>query len=206
MEWQERLGKNLASPAEAVGVVKSGDRVALAPFTTTPFTLCAALYERRNELEGVRIDHPAGLFSWVRPEEPTRFRVVENYATPLNREMVNSGIVDYLPIAHWRADEIAPGFDGELDAFLVPVSPPDEHGYCSFGPGLWFSRRLAQTAKVVIAVGEDGAGEVADLDRTVEADSIGGKRDMTLHLDHQAHEQAGIDDRPAPRRRACVPV
>src|SRR5438309_911271 len=151
MEWQSQLGKQLTSPAEAVSVLKSGDHLAFAPFTTTPFTLCAALYERRNELEGVHIDHPAGHFSWVRPHEPTPFHIVDNYATAMNREMVNSGHVDYLPIARWRADEIAPGYDGNLDAFLVPVSSPDKHGYCSFGPGLWFSRRLAQNAKLVIA-------------------------------------------------------
>jgi len=33
----------------------------VAPFTCTPFTLCGALYERRHELGGVRIDHHAGL-------------------------------------------------------------------------------------------------------------------------------------------------
>ena len=121
MEWQSQLGKQLTSPAEAVSVLKSGDHLAFAPFTTTPFTLCAALYERRNELEGVHIDHPAGLFSWVRPHEPTPFHIVDNYATAMNREMVNSGHVDYLPIARWRADEIAPGYDGNLDAFLVPA-------------------------------------------------------------------------------------
>jgi len=151
MDSQSLLNAKLMSPAEAVSVIKSGQHVAFAPFTTTPFTLSAALYERRNELDRVRIDDPAGLFSWVRQGEPTPFHVVDNYATAMNRDMVNAGAVDYLPLARWRADEIAPGFDGDLDAFLVPVSPPDRQGYCSFGPGLWFSRRLAQKARVVIA-------------------------------------------------------
>lgn len=193
MEWQSQLGKKLMSPAEAVSVLKSGDHLAFAPFTTTPFTLCAALYERRNELEGVRIDHPAGLFSWVRPEEAARFHVVDNYATAMNREMVNAGDVDYLPIARWRADEIAPGYDGDLDAFLVPVSSPDKHGYCSFGPGLWFSRRLTQSAKLAIAevhesfirTGGENFIHVSEIDRFCVADQPTGNLPIPPRTDEE---------------------
>jgi 4-hydroxybutyrate CoA-transferase len=151
MDWQTAVGSKLTTPQEAVGVVASGNRVTVAPFTCTPFTLCGALYQRRGQLENVRIDHPAGLFAWVRPEDENGFAVRDNYATPLNREMVNSGRVDYLPIGRWRADELPAGFDGDIDVFLVPLSPPDKQGYCSFGPGVWMSRKMALGAKRVIA-------------------------------------------------------
>jgi len=152
MSWQAKVGGKLVSPEEAVGMVNSGDHVAVGPFSTTPFTLCEALYERRSALEGVRIDHPAGLFVWMRPEDENgAFRARTNYATPLDRHLVNSGKVDYLPIGRWRADEVAPGYDEPNDVFMVPLSPPDSQGFCSFGPGLWMSRRLAQMATTVIA-------------------------------------------------------
>jgi hypothetical protein len=109
MDWRSAVGGKLATPKGAVERVKSGDRVTVAPFTCTPFTLCGALYERRGELENVRVDHPAALFAWVKPEDENGFSVRDNYATPLNREMVNSGRVDYLPIGRWRADELPPG-------------------------------------------------------------------------------------------------
>ncbi len=151
MDWRTQVGNRLMTPQEAVQVAKAGDRIVVGPFTCTPFTLCDALYERRAELENVRIDHPAGLFAWLRPGEENGFNVRDNYATPLNREMVHAGKVDYLPIGRWRADETPPGYDGQTDVFMVPLSPPDEHGYCSFGPGVWLSRRIALEAKVVIA-------------------------------------------------------
>lgn len=177
MDWRSQIGDKLASPAEVVSDIKSGERVGVAPFTCTPFTLCGALYERRGELENVRVDHPAGLFSWVRPDEGDTFRVRDNYATPMNRDMVNSGRVDYLPIGRWREDELPLGFDGEGDAFLVPVSPPDRHGFCSFGPGVWSSRRTAQAAKIVIAevhenfirTGGENFIHISDIDRFCEA-------------------------------------
>ena len=177
MDWRSQIADKLASPAEVVSDIESGHRVGVAPFTCTPFTLCGALYERRGELENVRVDHPAGLFSWVRPDEGYAFRVRDNYATPMNRDMMNSGRVDYLPIGRWREDELPLGFDGEGDAFLVPVSPPDRHGFCSFGPGVWTSRRTAQEAKTVIAevhesfirTGGENFIHISDIDRFCEA-------------------------------------
>ena len=152
MDWRTEAGDKLVTPQEAVEAVKPGDLVGVSPFTCTPFTLCEALYQRRAELQNVRIDHPAGLYSWVRPEdEDGAFEVHDNYATPMNREMVNSGRVEYLPIGRWREDEIPAGFDTPNDVFMAPMSPPDRHGYCSFGPGVWLSKRAAQQAKIVIA-------------------------------------------------------
>lgn len=151
MGWQSLAGEKLVTPREAVAGIAPGQHVNVAPFTTTPFTLCQALYDRRSELTDLRVDHPAGLFSWVRAGEPSPFLVRDNYATPMNREMVNSGLVDYLPVGRWREDEFPAGFDGQIDAFLVPLSPPNEHGYCSFGPGVWLSRRIALAATKVIA-------------------------------------------------------
>ncbi|MEX2236651.1 MAG: acetyl-CoA hydrolase/transferase C-terminal domain-containing protein [Dehalococcoidia bacterium] len=151
MDWREKLGDRLVSSGAAVGHVKSGDSVMVAPFTCTPHTLCNALYERRSELEDVDIEHPASLYSWARPADGSKFRVVTPYATPLDREGVNSGRVDYLPFARWRYDEVPVGLNPDPDVYLVPVSPPDANGYCSFGPGVWFSRTFTRAAKIVVA-------------------------------------------------------
>jgi len=151
MDWRSQIGDKFTSAAEAVKIVESGHRVGVAPFTCTPFTLCEALYARGSHLNGVEVEHAAGLFAWLRPGEENGFAVRDNYATPLNREMVQAGKVDYLPIGRWRADEVAPGYDRPLDVFMVPLSPPDKQGYCSFGPGVWISKRLAQGASSVIA-------------------------------------------------------
>jgi acyl-CoA hydrolase len=178
MDWREQVGDKFTTPAEAVKAIQSGHHVGVAPFTCTPFTLCEALYQRRGELKNVRIDHPAGLYAWVRPEdgETPLFEVHDNYATPMNRDMVNTGKVEYLPIGRWREDEIAAGFDGEADAFLVPLSPPDKHGFCSFGPGVWMSKRICQQSKMVIAevhesfirTGGDNFIHMSEIDRFCE--------------------------------------
>ena len=177
MDWREMAGDKLMSPEEAVKVVGSGDQVGVAPINVTPFTLCQALYDRRSEQEEVHVYHPAPLFPWVQPGEEDAFQLHDLYATPANRDMVNSGHVWYVPTARFRQDEIPAGFTNHLDAFLVPVSPPDRHGYCSFGPGVFFSPVFCRNSATVIAeVHENfirtGGGNfvhISQLDRICEA-------------------------------------
>ncbi len=152
MDWRQRVGGKLVSPEEAVAGIKSGDTVVASPFTCTPYTLCQALYQRRHELRNVRIDHPAGLFPWIQEEgDAEAFKVRDLYATAFNREQIAKGLVDYLPFGAWKAYEVPPGFVEEPDWFLVPVSPPDRFGYCSFGPGVWLSKTWSRKAKKVVA-------------------------------------------------------
>lgn len=156
MDWRESVGGKLMSPQEAVQVVKSGDQVMVAPINCTPFTLCQALHDRRHDLERVRIDHPAPLFPWLKPGETSPFELHDLYATPADRDAVNSGQVWYLPTARWREGEVPEGVLQHPDVFLVPISPPDRHGFCSFGPGVFFSPTFCQRSKMVIAEVHEG--------------------------------------------------
>ncbi len=195
MDWRQQLGDKLMTPAEAVQAVKSGDTVIVAPFTCTPFTLCGALYERRHDLKSLQLIHPAALFPWLRPDDENGWRVYTNYATPLDREMVNRGRVEYMPIGRWRADELPPGFDVEADAFLVPVSPPDSGGYCSFGPGVWLSRKTALLSKTVVAevhesfirTGGENYIHVSQIDRFCEAAQPTGNLPLPPRTDEETY-------------------
>jgi len=172
------VGDKLMSPQEAVRVVKSGDQVMVGVINVTPFTLCQALYDRRSELKGVRIDHPAALFPWVEPgQEDNTFEVHEFYATAMNRDRVNSGEVWYHPLARWREGEMPDGLPQQPDVYLVPISPPDRHGYCSFGPGVFFSPTYCRSSRIVIAevhenfirTGGQNFVHVSQIDRMCEA-------------------------------------
>ncbi len=153
MEWRDRLGSKLVPLEKAVACVKSGDTVAVAPYSCTPHTLCRGLseYATRAGLERVRIDHPASGVSWTQPEHAGVFELHDNYATPPNRSAAHAGEMEYLPVGIWKSYELPPGFTSEPDVFLVPVSPPDANGFCSFGPGVWLSGTLSRHAKLVIA-------------------------------------------------------
>jgi len=59
--------------------------------------------------------------------------------------------MEYLPVGIWESYALPPGITPDPDAFLLPVSPPDDKGFCSFGPGVWMSGTLVRGAKQVIA-------------------------------------------------------
>jgi 4-hydroxybutyrate CoA-transferase len=186
MQQRERdlLGAKLVAVPEAVAEVQSGDVVAAAPFSCTPFTLCQALAERagKDGLKGVRIDHPASFFPWTDPAWASSFSLVDNYATAANRAACHAGETGYLPVGSWMAYEVPPGWCPTPDVYFVPVSPPDASGYCSYGPGVWFSGTLTRGAKKVIAEVHPGfirtGGEnyihVSEIDAFVEAEQATG--------------------------------
>ena len=152
-DWRTRCGNKLVSLETAVAHVESGQTVSLAPYTCSPQTLSRGLIERgrKGELIDVRIDHLASAVCWTEPELRGVFRLRDNYATPANRAACHAGEVDYLPIGFFREYELPDGMNQAPDVFMVPVSPPDERGFCSFGPGVWMSPTTAQRAKLVIA-------------------------------------------------------
>lgn len=153
MNWRDRCRDKLVSPEEAVRRIKPGDTVMVAPFTCTPHTLCNALIARAKagDIAGVRIEHPAALADWCNPEAKGAFEVHDNYVTPFDRAACHAGTMEYLPIGVWQSYTVPPGFTERPDVYLVPVSPPDEQGYCSFGPGVWLSGTMCRNAKLVIA-------------------------------------------------------
>lgn len=153
MSWRDRVRDKLVPLARAMECVRSGDVVGVAPFTCTPYTLCRGLAEhaQRAGLSKVRVDHPAALFAWTDPALRGVFELHDNYATPMNRAACHAGAMEYLPVSVWRSHEMPSGFTADADVFLVPVSPPDARGYCSFGPGVWMSGTGVRHAKCVVA-------------------------------------------------------
>jgi acyl-CoA hydrolase len=169
---------------EALKHIQTGHTVMVAPFTSTPQALCQALLARirSGDLRDIRIDHPASLSPWCEPDVAHAIELHDNYATPFNRAAVRSGAVEYLPIGIWKSYAVPDGFSSHPDVFLVPVSPPDRHGYCSFGPGVWLSGTLTRNAKLVIAeihedfirTGGENFVHIDMLDVLVEAEAATG--------------------------------
>ena len=153
MDWRTRLGSKLVDLDAALAHVESGQTIAASPFTSSPITLCQGLIERgrRGELQDVKVHHLASAVCWTEPELQGVFRLRDNYATPANRSACHAGQSDYLPIGLFRSHELPDGVVQEPDVFLVPVSPPDDRGYCGYGPGVWMSPTMVRRSKVVVA-------------------------------------------------------
>jgi len=69
---------------------------------------------------------------------------------PIVWEMMSERRCD-MAISGLTGVESAQADVGEIDVLFVEVSPPDEHGFCSFGQSVWNKREQVMAAKLVMA-------------------------------------------------------
>lgn len=166
------------SAAEAVGVVRSGDRVFIHSVAAAPQALIAALTARAAELRDVEIVqlHTEGPAPYAAPEMAGSFRVNALFVGKNVRDAVARGQADYVPVFLSEVPALFRNRAMPLDVALISVSPPDKHGFCSLGVSVDASRAAAQSARTVVAQVNaamprshgDGLIHVDDIDLAVE--------------------------------------
>jgi acetyl-CoA hydrolase len=68
------------------------------------------------------------------------------------RQAVNEGRADYVPIYLSEIPRLIASRELPVEVALIHVSPPDEHGFCSYGVGVECTKAAAEVARSVIAV------------------------------------------------------
>jgi 4-hydroxybutyrate CoA-transferase len=178
-DWRRRCSDRLCTAREAVGLVESAHTVYMGGWTSVPMTLCRALAERRGELREVTILTFLTPFNWDDPRTLESFRIRTFYAGPFERPAALAGRFDYVPVAQWRAGCLPPGLDEKIDVAMIPISPPDEHGNCSFGTGVWFGPTVSRHARILIGevhpefirTGGDNSIHVSRFERLAEIET-----------------------------------
>ena len=162
MDWYEEYQRKLVSAEEAVKVVKSGDSVSFG-FPRQPTLLTAALAARSEELQGMEmlLENPRVDDGWLQPEKKGSFNVTLDYLIgPVMRKWTDARMADYLPIMFSTEPKILIERSREvkgIDIYLGVVSPPDEHGYCSFGASVWTKKTEIRNAKIAIPASVTGS-------------------------------------------------
>lgn len=139
--------------AEAVAVVRSGDRVFIHSVAAAPQALIAALAARAPALRGVEVVqlHTEGPAPYAAPELAASFRVNALFVGKNVRDAVARGQGDYVPIFLSEVPALFRSRAMPLDVALISVSPPDRHGYCTLGPSVDATRAAVQSARTVVA-------------------------------------------------------
>lgn len=156
MAWQDKHRSKVISAEKAARLVKSGDLVRIST-GNAPMPILRALAKRNGELRGVTViqGYPVQNSSlWTDPEYQQSFTMVTDYASGINRAGIRSKITDFLPVDYPQyPTQAMPARTNTWnpDVFLCTVSPPNDKGYCGFGHNLWYSKDLAQRAKLFIA-------------------------------------------------------
>jgi acyl-CoA hydrolase len=153
VSWQSEYRSKLVGAREALCVVESGMRVYIHPGCAEPETLVEALIERAPHVRDVEVVHllTFGRADYIAPEMAGHFRHNAMFIGGNVREAVNDGRADYTPIYLSEIEGLFESGQMPLDVALIQVSPPDAHGFCSFGVGVDTTLTAAKTARHVIA-------------------------------------------------------
>lgn len=153
MSWMTDYRARLKTAAEAVTVVESGQKIYMGSGCAAPHNLIEALTARAEELQDVEIIHhlTLGEAPYIAAEMKGHFRLNDCFVGANTREAVNEGRADYVPVhLHEMARLFRRGVI-PLDCAFVVVSPPDEHGFCSFGIEVGVTKPAALSAGLIIA-------------------------------------------------------
>ncbi|MGO9865726.1 MAG: acetyl-CoA hydrolase/transferase family protein [Terriglobales bacterium] len=153
MSWALDYRQKLRSADDALACVQSGMRVYIQPGCAEPETLVEALMRRAPFVREVEVIHmrTMGVAPYVAPEMAAHFRHNAMFIGPNVREAINDGRADYTPINLSEIEELFESGAMPIDVALLQLSPPDQHGFCSFGVGVDTSLTAAKYARTVVA-------------------------------------------------------
>jgi acetyl-CoA hydrolase len=153
MDWNSIYRSRITSAEEAVKAIKSGDRVFMTGNVSVPQRLLAALVANAPHLKDVEICQAlsVGPADYVKPEMAGHLRVNSLFISDNVRKSVHEGRADFTPVLLSEFTLLFKNKVLPLDAALIHVSLPDEHGFCSLGVEVGLTKSPAESAKIVIA-------------------------------------------------------
>ena len=178
--WKAEYREKLVSADEAVSHIRSGQRIVFSHAAGESLVLSDALVRISALFENVEIVHMVamGEAKYCEPGMEKHFRHNSFFLGASTRKAAKEGRADVTPVYFSEVPEL---FRTTLpvDAVFLNLSPPDEHGYCSFGISVDYSKPAAMEAELVIAqinpsmprtLG-DSFIHISDIDYIVEADT-----------------------------------
>jgi len=139
---------------EAVRCLRSGDHVWVHAGCNNPEELVRAMVARAGELREVEVSHlmTFGTAPYADPRHAGSFRHRSLFTGANVREAVNGGRADFVPVHLSEIPALIRTGDLPVEVALVQVSPPDEHGFCSYGVGVECTKAAAERARDVLAL------------------------------------------------------
>jgi 4-hydroxybutyrate CoA-transferase len=152
MDWKAIYKERLITAPEAVKRIKSGNRVVIGHAVGEPTHVIDAMVANKDAYKDVEIIHMVamGKAAYAQPGMEPHFRHNALFVGGSTRETVKSGHGDFTPCFFHRIPE-ALSTALKPDVVLMQVSPPDNHGFCSCGVSVDYTKGAAEVAGTVIA-------------------------------------------------------
>lgn len=149
LDWRSRR----ISPEEAAQKIVSGQRVFVTGNCSTPQRFIQALRDYAHELHAVELVQllDLGVGDYITPDMSDHIRINSLFVSGKVRKAVNDGMADFTPVFLHEIPLLFRSGRLVLDVAVIHVSPPDEHGYCSYGVEVGVTKTAAESAGMVIA-------------------------------------------------------
>ena len=153
MNWADQYKSKVVKAEKAVEAIRSGNRIFLTGNCSVPQEILAALVNYGTKVQDVEICHALtiGSTDYVSPEMEGHLRVNALFIGHNVRKAVQEGRADYTPVLLSEFPLLFKKGYLPVDVAMVQLSPPDEHGFCSFGVEVGLSKSIAEASKIIIA-------------------------------------------------------
>lgn len=152
-DWKEIYESKLCTAEEAVKHIPNHCRVFFGHGANEPLVLTDALVANYKQYEDVEICHwvPMGKGEYTHPEMQGHFHYNGLFLGAATRDSVHEGRADYTPFYFHQSPRFFTDGTFPIDVAMVSLTPPDKHGFCSFGVSVGGTKPAALSAKMVIA-------------------------------------------------------
>lgn len=180
MTFKELYQSKKMNAAQALDLVRSGDRVVVGHACAEPSYLLDALAEKAGQYENVEIVHMVamGTAGYCAPGMEKHFRHNSLFLGSSTRNAVAEGRADYTPCFFHEIPGLFKNGSLPVDVALIQAAPPDKNGNLSLGISVDYTLQAAKSAKTVIVqvnpkmpVTFGGAIHITDVTAVVEHDA-----------------------------------
>jgi acyl-CoA hydrolase/GNAT superfamily N-acetyltransferase len=151
--WQERYADKVMTARDALRAIKRGHTVFVGSGASGPQVLVEEMAKWSDDFADLKVVHLLTLIPapYAEPEFKDRFRHNAFFVGDNVREAVAEGRADYTPIYLSEIPGLFKSGRFHIDVALIQVTPPDAHGFCSYGVSVDVVKAAAENADYVIA-------------------------------------------------------
>ncbi|WP_027632687.1 acetyl-CoA hydrolase/transferase family protein [Clostridium hydrogeniformans] len=153
MDWRKEYGSKLMSPFEAAEKIKSNSKIVIGHAIGEPKRVIESMVENKGKYSSIEIIHMIGMGegAYVRDEMVDHFKHNSLFVGSATRKAVEEGRADFTPCFFSEIPRLFKEEYIKVDVAIIQVTPPDNHGYCSFGVSNDYTKPAAHCANLVIA-------------------------------------------------------
>lgn len=151
--WIDEYKRKVTTAEKALRNVRSLDSVYVHSNAAAPQILLEALVQNAPAVSGVKIFQlmTLGKADYALPEYANSFQVNSFFIGANVRAAVNAGRANYIPVFLSEIPHLFNSGEIPIDVCLLQVSPPDAHGFCSYGVSVDCTIAARKKARLTIA-------------------------------------------------------